>query len=77
MGLFQILRDPAPADSLLAVLLLGTSGIGLMLLFAAGPKMPGALDIALAFALLAAVVGVAFVVLSPEKRAAKSRKDRE
>jgi multicomponent Na+:H+ antiporter subunit F len=62
LGLFHILRSPHPTDRLLAVLLLGTTGIGLTLLFATGAQLAGALDVALVFALLAAVVGVAFLL---------------
>ena len=62
LGLVRVWRGPTPADTMLAVLLMGTTGAGLLLLLALGGGMPGALDVALVFALLASVVGVAFVL---------------
>ena len=65
VGLLRLLRDPSPVDSLLVLLLLGTTGMGLALLLATGEHaLVGALDLALAFALLASVVGVAFLLYS-------------
>lgn len=48
-------------EPLLMALLLGTCGVALCLLLGAALSLPGATDIALTFALLAAILGVAFV----------------
>ena len=47
---------------MLAALLFGSTGVALVLALGQGLGMPSALDIALVFALLAAVLGVAFVL---------------
>jgi len=60
VGLIRILRGPTPADRMLAAQLFGTTGVAVLLLLAYAAKMPRLLDVALVFALLAAVVGVAF-----------------
>lgn len=62
LGLAHVVRQPGRADSLLAALLLGTTGAALVLLLGRGLGLDRALDIALVFALLAAVLGVAFVL---------------
>ena len=49
------------ADSLLAALLLGTAGVAFALALGEAVDEQRAVDIALVFALLAAVLGVAFV----------------
>jgi multicomponent Na+:H+ antiporter subunit F len=61
VGLAQVFRQPGRADSLLAVLLFGTTGVALVLLMGRGLGMQRASDIALVFALLGAVLAVAFV----------------
>lgn len=55
IGLLRALRGPTPADRLLAVQLLGTAGIGVLLLLATALGMPALNDVALVFSLLAAV----------------------
>jgi multicomponent Na+:H+ antiporter subunit F len=62
LGFGQVVRQPGRADSLLAALLFGTTGVALVLVVGQGLDMPGTVDVALVFALLAAVMGVAFVV---------------
>lgn len=61
LGLGHVFRQPGRADSLLAALLFGSTGVALVLVLGKGLGMDRALDIALVFALLAAVLGVAFV----------------
>jgi multicomponent Na+:H+ antiporter subunit F len=61
-GLIRVLRGPTPADSMLAAQLFGTTGVAILIVLAKPMKMPALLDVALLFALLAAVVVVAFVV---------------
>lgn len=62
LGLGHVLRQPGRADSLLAALLFGSAGVGLVLVLGRGLGLRSALDIALTFALLGAVLGVAFVL---------------
>ncbi len=62
LGLAHVFRQSGRADSLLAALLFGTTGVALVLVLGKGLGMPRALDIALVFALLAAVLGAAFVL---------------
>ena len=61
VGLWRVLRGPDDIDRTLATQLLGTGGIAVLLLVAAGTKAGGAEDIALGLALLAAFEAVAFV----------------
>ncbi|MCS6926285.1 MAG: MrpF/PhaF family protein [Candidatus Binatia bacterium] len=60
VGLLRVLRGPTPADRMLAAQLFGTTGVATLLLLAPtfGPALN---DIALVFALLAAVTVIAFV----------------
>lgn len=61
-GLIRVLRGPTPADSMLAAQLFGTTGVAILIVLTKAMKMPALLDVALLFALLAAVVVVAFVM---------------
>ena len=70
-GLLRLLYGPGRADRIMSAQLLGTGGIGVLLLFGAAGSMPGAIDVALTLALLAAFVSAAFV------RAATEPDDRE
>lgn len=60
-GLVRVLRGPTPADRMLAALLFGTTGVAILLLLAEATDRPHLQDVALVFALLAAVTTVAFV----------------
>ena len=60
VGLFRIFQGPGEADRMMAVQLLGTGGIAVLLL-AGAAGLPGAVDMALVLALLAAFVPVVFV----------------
>jgi multicomponent Na+:H+ antiporter subunit F len=60
-GMARILRGPTPADRMLAALLFGTTSVAILLLLAQGLRLPALHDVALVFALLAAVAVVAFV----------------
>ena len=62
LSLGYVFRQPGRADSLLAALLFGSTGVPLVLALGRGLGLARALDIALVFALLAAVLGVAFVL---------------
>jgi multicomponent Na+:H+ antiporter subunit F len=61
LGLAGLFRRSG-ADGLLAVLLFGTTGVALLLSLGPGLGLDRVLDVALVFALLAAVLGVAFVL---------------
>lgn len=60
-GLVRIARGPTPADRILAAQLFGTTGVAILLLLAQALERPALRDVALAFALLAAVTVAAFV----------------
>lgn len=55
LGLVRVMRGPSGADRILGVQLLGTAGIAVLLLLGAAFQMPALADVALIFALLAAV----------------------
>lgn len=59
-ALLRILRGPTAADRLLAALLFGTTGVTVLLLLAQAEDAPALVDVALVFALLAAITGAAF-----------------
>ena len=63
-GLWRVLRGPAPAERMLAAQLFGTAAVAMLLVLARLMNMPALLDVAMVFALLAAVTLVAFVVLA-------------
>jgi multicomponent Na+:H+ antiporter subunit F len=60
-GLRRILSGPTPADRMLAAQLFGTTAVAVLLLLAEASGHPAVRDVALVFALLAAVTIVAFV----------------
>jgi multicomponent Na+:H+ antiporter subunit F len=75
LSLGHVFRQPGRADSLLAALLFGSTGVALVLVLGKALGMDRALDIALVFALLAAVLGVAFVLCGwPEDDTKEDRK---
>lgn len=61
LGLVRILRGPRDADRMMAAQLVGTAGIGSMLLLGAIARVPAAMDVALTLALLATFASIAFV----------------
>ena len=61
VGLVRILGGPGDADRLMAAQLIGTGGIGSLLLIAAATGARGVEDVALGLALLAAFASAAFV----------------
>jgi len=63
-GLVRVLRGPEPAERMLAAQLFGTASVAMLLILSQVMAMPALLDVALVFALLAAVTLVAFVVLA-------------
>ena len=63
-GMWRILRGPGEADRMLAAQLFGTTAVAILLLLAEAMQQPALRDVALVFALLAAVAIVAFVRLA-------------
>jgi len=60
-GLWRVLHGPTAADRMLAAQLFGTSAVACALLLAQALERPALRDVALVFALLAAITAVAFV----------------
>lgn len=59
-ALWRAARGPTAADRMLAALLFGTTGVGILLLLAHAGGHASLVDVALTLALLAAIAGVAF-----------------
>lgn len=70
-GLVRVLRGPTLADRMLAAQLFGSTAVAILLLLAESMHIPGLRDVALLFALLAALVTVAFVRLPPQLQSSK------
>ncbi len=64
-GLVRIIRGPTVADCMMAAQLFGTTGVATLVLLAQVLGSPSLRDVALVFALLAAVATVAFVKRIP------------
>lgn len=60
-GMLRVLRGPTPDDRMLTAQLFGTTGVAILILLGQAMAEPALADIALVFALLAAVATVAFV----------------
>lgn len=60
-GVWRALRGPTPADRLLAVQVFGTTAVAVLLLLSQALDNAALRDVAMVFALLAAVTAVAFV----------------
>ncbi|HSJ25240.1 MAG TPA: monovalent cation/H+ antiporter complex subunit F [Longimicrobiales bacterium] len=60
-GLVRIARGPTAPDRMLAAQLFGTTGVAILLVLAEALDVRALRDVALVFALLAAVLAVAFV----------------
>lgn len=69
LGLLRVYIGPSLEDRMLSVQLVGTTGVGLLLLFGFLLEMPASFDVALVLALLAAVSVVALTrrELIPER----------
>lgn len=61
LGMIRILKGPTAADSMLATQLFGTGGVAILLILAHAMQMPSLVDVALVYALLAAITMVVFV----------------
>lgn len=60
LGLVRVVRGPARTDRMMAAQLLGTGGLGALLLYGVATHRPAALDVALMLAVLTAFATVAF-----------------
>lgn len=67
-ALWRVWRGPEPADRMMAAQLVGTGGVGVVLLLSAAADW-GMTDVALVLALLAAFAAVAFVKAQSADRA--------
>ena len=63
-GMWRVFRGPTSADRMLAAQLFGTTAVAVLLLLAQAYDKAALSDVALLFALLAAVTAVAFVRLT-------------
>lgn len=72
LGLVRVFRGPSIEDRMMSAQLVGTTGVGLVLLFGPLLNMPASLDVALVLALLAAV---SVAALTGQERAAESNRD--
>ena len=61
LGLVIVCRGPTAADRMLAAQLFGTTGVAVVLLLGRAFAVPAYWDVALVFALLAGINGLAFV----------------
>ena len=59
IGLIRIFRGPTLEDRIMSVQLMGTTGVGLLLVLGLLLEMPASIDIALVLAMLAAISVVA------------------
>ncbi|HYN78693.1 MAG TPA: monovalent cation/H+ antiporter complex subunit F [Lamprocystis sp. (in: g-proteobacteria)] len=62
LGLIRLLRGPTDADRMMSAQLLGTGGVGALLLLGVGSGVGAVAEVGLLLALLAAFGSVAFVV---------------
>lgn len=67
-GLIRVLRGPTGPDRMVAAQLLGTSGVGILLVLAEGEGAGALRDVALVLATLAGVLTLAFARLQPEEQ---------
>ncbi|MBK1700059.1 monovalent cation/H+ antiporter complex subunit F [Thiococcus pfennigii] len=66
-SLIRGVHGPAAADRMMAAQLLGTTGVGILLVLAQVLTLPALVDVALVFALLAAVATAAFTRRPPDE----------
>jgi len=64
LGLVQVIRSRDAAGRMLAAQFLGTTTVAILLLLSVVLSMPALLDVALVFAMLAAVTLICFVAIS-------------
>ncbi|MET0081305.1 MAG: monovalent cation/H+ antiporter complex subunit F [Candidatus Thiodiazotropha lotti] len=59
LGMIRALKGPSLEDRLLSILLLGTGGVAILLLFSVSMQLTALLDVGLVLVLLAAVAAAA------------------
>lgn len=69
-GLWRIYQGPTAADRMLSALLFGSTTVAILLLLAEWQQMPALQIAALIFAMLAAVISLAFVAIQQGSRTA-------
>jgi multicomponent Na+:H+ antiporter subunit F len=67
-GMVRVIMGPSPSDRMMAAQLMGSTGIALLLVLAPVVLLPALVDVALIFALLAAVAVAAFTRRRQTKR---------
>lgn len=72
-GLVRIVRGPTRADRMLAAQLFGTTGVAILLVLAQATSTPSLRDVALVFALLAALNVAVFVRAAERDRVQPDR----
>ncbi len=65
-GLVRVVRGPSQGDRMLSAQLFGTGAVALLVILSQAMAMPALIDVALVFAILAAVAVVAFVRTAEE-----------
>ena len=65
LGLIRVLKGPGDADRMMAAQLLGSGGIGALLLGGAAVGDGSVVDVSLVLAVLAAFASIAFVKFAP------------
>jgi multicomponent Na+:H+ antiporter subunit F len=75
-GLIFVSIRTGGAESILAALLFGTTGVALLLVLGKASNIPSAVDVAAILALLAGVLGVAFVVRGWSSQSERKEKTR-
>lgn len=68
LGLLRVLRGPEAGDRMMATQLIGTAGVGLLLLLSVLLEQQALIDVALILALLAAVAAAEFTGQQREAR---------
>jgi len=76
-GMIRIMRGPTAADRMLSAQMFGSTGVAILLLLSKSFQTPALLDVALVFALLAAITAIAFVRRFWEPPAAGKENQRE
>lgn len=71
VGLLRVVLGPSAADRMSSALLMGTTGVAVLMVLAAATQQPSLIDVSLALAVLAPVTTVTFVFgfRAPDKEA--------
>lgn len=67
VGLVRVWRGPEPAQRMVAAQLFGTAAVAILLVLSKLLTVPALLDVAMVFAVLAAVTLVSYVILASRK----------